>query len=476
MTPPPPSDPRTDPPPTLTPGRRPDRPTIGRKIGAVATALGTPLMPWQGHAAAVGGERLPDGRPAYPVVVVSVPRQAGKSALGHAVCVEGMTARPDARVWSTAQTRNAARDRWMDGARAMKRSAAFGPVTDLRLANGSESIGLPNGGLWRPFAPLPDALHGETTTRVMLDEGWAFDRVRGTELLQAIIPTGATVPEFQLWIVSAAGDDDSEFLADLLAGADAAAVTGAGIAVIAWQAVGAATAPDIVQAVIDAHPAVGHTMTGDAVRAAREAMPNDAEFLRAFGNVFTATASGLFVAADTDPLWIDAAGAPTQFGALALAVDVAPDRSTATISAAWSAPGVGDTGAIIGHGAGTGWVVAAAAGLTRRYGVPVAVDPIGPGAGLADDLRRAGVPIRVLTTREVTTAAVDLLEAVKGGTIRLYRDDALAASLAVAGRRQVGRDAWAFDRRGGAGDITPVVSLANAVSGLRRPAPMPYLI
>lgn len=433
-------------------------------------------MPWQAHAAAVGGERLPDGRPAYPVVVVSVPRQAGKSALGHAVCVEGMTARSDARVWSTAQTRNAARDRWLDGARAMRRSPALGAVSDLRLANGSESVGLPNGSLWRPFAPLPDALHGETTTRVLLDEGWAFDRVRGTELLQAIIPTGATVPEFQLWIVSAAGDDRSEFLADLLAGHEAATLTGAGVAVIAWQAVGAAAAPDIVQAVIDAHPAVGHTMTPEAIRAAYEAMPNDAEFLRAFGNVFTATATGLFLATDTDPLWIDAAGAPESFARIALALDVAPDRSSATICAAWADTAGHTHGAIVAHGPDAAWVVGSAQRLTRRYGVPLAVDPIGPGAGLADDLQRAGVPITKLTTRQVTTAAVDLLTTIKGGGIRLYRDDAMAAGLAAAGRRQVGRDAWAFDRRGAAGDITPVVALAGAVSMLRRPAPMPYLI
>lgn len=461
--------------PTLTPGRR-ERPTIGGRIAGVAAALGTPLMPWQKHAAAVGGERLPDGRPAYPVVVVSVPRQAGKSALGHAVCVEGMTARSDARVWSTAQTRNAARDRWMDGARALRRSPAFASATDLRLANGSESVGLPNGSLWRPFAPLPDALHGETTTRVLLDEGWAFDRVRGSELLQAIIPTGATVPEFQLWIVSAAGDDRSEFLADLLAGSEAAALTGAGVAVIAWQAVGAADAPDIVSAVIDAHPAVGYTMTPDAIRAAHAAMPNDAEFLRAFGNVFTATSAGLFTAADTDPVWTPALGAPTGPARMALAVDIAPDRASATIGGAWVNADGEEIAAVIAHGPGAGWVLDTAATLTRRYAVPLLIDAVGPGAGLADDAKRRGIPHRVLTTREVTTAAADLLEAVKGGTVALFDDTALRAALAVAARRQVGRDAWAFDRRGAAGDITPVVAVSLALSGMRRPAALPYLI
>lgn len=466
---------RLDPDPVSSPGRR-NRPTTGGRIGVVADALGTPLMPWQAHAAEVGGERLPDGRPAYPITVVSVPRQSGKSVLGRAVCVEGMLARTDARVWSTAQTRNAGRDRWLDGARALRRSPSLGNVTDLRLANGSESVSLPNGGVWRPFAPLPDALHGETSTRVLIDEAWAFDKVRGTELIQAIVPTGLTVPEFQLWIVSAAGDESSEFLADLIDAGVAGAATGAGVAAIVWSADTDAHAPDLVERVIDAHPALGHTVTAESIRTAAEVM-EPAEFLRAYGNVWTATSGTLFTGTAVDAVRMPATGAPARPPRIALAADVAPDRGSGSIAAAWNlGDGSPDTTAIVAHGPGVAWLVESARNLTGRYGVPLTLDPVGPTAGLADDAHRAGIPLRRLVTRDVTTAAADYLDAVNLGTVGLVTDPALDAALSIATRRSVGRDAWAFDRRAAAGDLSPLVASAHALYALRRPAAEPYLV
>jgi hypothetical protein len=433
-------------------------------------------MPWQRHAADVGAERLPDGRPAYSIVVVSVPRQAGKSVLGRAVCVEGMTARPNARVWSTAQTRNAGRDRWIDGARALRAAPGLGRAVDLRLANGSESLTLPNGSSWRPFAPLPDALHGETSTRVLVDEAWSFDKVRGTELLQAIIPTGLTVPEFQLWIVSAAGDDRSEFLADLIDTGTAAIGSGAGVAAIVWQSDVDAHAPDLIDRVIADHPAVGHTVTADAIRTAADVM-DPAEFLRAYGNVWTATSSTMFRTEAVEAIRVPSTGAPVRPARIGIAADVAPDRGSGAIAAAWPLDGGElDVVATVGHGSGVSWMVESCRSIAGRYGVPITLDPIGPTAGLADDLRRAGVPIRELRTRDVTTAAADLLDSVNGESVGIVSDPALDAALSIAARRSVGRDAWAFDRRGAAGDLSPLVAASHALYALRRPESGPFLI
>jgi hypothetical protein len=432
-------------------------------------------MSWQRIAADLGSELLPDGRPAYGLVVVSTPRQAGKSTLARAVCVDGMTARPDARVWSTAQTRNAARDRWNDGARVLRRSAVFGAATSLRLANGSECATLSNGSTWRPFAPLPDAIHGETLTRALIDEAWAFDRVRGAELLQAIIPAGSTVPEFQTWIVSAAGDDSSEFLADLIASGVSGAATGSGIAAVVWSADVDEHAPDLVDRVIDAHPAVGVTITPDKIREAAAVMA-PREFLRAYGNTWTATTDTLFPGALVDAVLLPADRRPSA-GRITLAADVAPDRGSAAAAVSWQDTDLDrDAVAILAAGSGAGWIVETLAAASRRYGCPVTLDPVGPTAGLADDLRRAGVAVSLLTTRDVTTAAADLLDAVKGGTVGIVSDPAILAALSVAGRRSVGRDAWAFDRRGAAGDISPLIAAAHALYALRRPTPVPFLV
>ena len=61
--------------------RRRDRPSFGWRLAKVAEMLGQPFMPWQRLVADVGCELAPDGGPAYREVVVTVPRQSGKTSL-----------------------------------------------------------------------------------------------------------------------------------------------------------------------------------------------------------------------------------------------------------------------------------------------------------------------------------------------------------------------------------------------------------
>ena len=81
--------------PTLTTGLRPllvlprfgtlrdvSRVTLGAEVGEVARRLGKPLMPWQQHVADVALELDPTtGELFYEEVVITVPRQSGKTTL-----------------------------------------------------------------------------------------------------------------------------------------------------------------------------------------------------------------------------------------------------------------------------------------------------------------------------------------------------------------------------------------------------------
>ena len=66
---------------------RTDRPTKGGEVAKVAEMLGTPLMPHQQLVVDVALEENEDGTPAYQEVVLTVPRQSGKSALVCALMV-----------------------------------------------------------------------------------------------------------------------------------------------------------------------------------------------------------------------------------------------------------------------------------------------------------------------------------------------------------------------------------------------------
>jgi phage terminase large subunit-like protein len=57
------------------------RGTRGGYLAKVSAQLGVPLMPWQQLVADVGWELAEDGRPAYREVVLTIPRQNGKTTL-----------------------------------------------------------------------------------------------------------------------------------------------------------------------------------------------------------------------------------------------------------------------------------------------------------------------------------------------------------------------------------------------------------
>src|SRR4051794_15767091 len=61
--------------------RRPSRKSLGPRLRVVGEKLGQPLMPWQQMVADVGLELTADGNPAYREVIVTIPRQNGKTTL-----------------------------------------------------------------------------------------------------------------------------------------------------------------------------------------------------------------------------------------------------------------------------------------------------------------------------------------------------------------------------------------------------------
>jgi Phage terminase-like protein, large subunit len=145
-------------PPRYATTRDVSRPTIGPATARIAALLGYNLLPWQRLVADVAGEVDPaTGRMAYEMVLVTVPRQSGKSTLVRALGVQAALAE-GGRAWYSAQTRNDARDGWMDAVEAVTRSP-LAPAVQVRLTNGSEALRVSStGGTFRVFAPTPGGL------------------------------------------------------------------------------------------------------------------------------------------------------------------------------------------------------------------------------------------------------------------------------------------------------------------------------
>lgn len=447
----------------------PGTPDLAPEVAKIAGALKQPLMPWQYDAARIGtalGAPDPDTgiRPAlFPYVVLHVPRRAGKSIVQLGAAVHRMLSVPGTRAWYTAQTRADAaltfRDSWSP---LVRRSFLHPQVLRLRQSNGSESIrAVPTESVFSLFAPTSTALHGQDADTVTVDEAWTLSVDAGGELEAGIQPAQLTRPRRQLWIVSAGGQDGvSTWLARWM---DLARDGTPGVAMIDY---GAEPGDDLDDPAVIArvHPAVGHTITADAVLGLRRTMDPD-EYARAVCGLWTPAATRTAAVLDRDG-WIGCVSPLAPVGpSLAFGADVSADGSSASIVAAALVDGR-TVVELVDYGPGWEWIPGRWRELRAAHRAPLYVDPLGPAAALAEALDRARLPAELVTTARYAAACETFVSDVRTG-VAAHRDQpALTAAALTTGARALG-ERWVWDRKGGA-DSSPLTAATLAAAGARR--------
>lgn len=241
-------------------------------------------MPWQQLVADVAGEYDPITElPAYREVVVTVPRQSGKTTeiivlqLDRAL----MRGRPQ-RLAYTAQTGLDARQKIINDVYPMLRRSGFKAAVSRMLRGAAETaIEFRGGSRLEVLASAEEAGHGRTIDQGVIDEAFADEDDRRE---QAILPAMATRPDAQLFVFSTMGTQRSTYLNRKVATGRAAAEEGLtfGIAYFEWSAPLDAD-PDDPETWHACMPALGYTITEDTVRHARQTM-TDGEFRRAMLN------------------------------------------------------------------------------------------------------------------------------------------------------------------------------------------------
>jgi hypothetical protein len=428
-------------------------------------------MPWQRVASDLLNERLPDGRRAHSFAVVTVPRQSGKTTWLLGEALERCLMSPGARVWYTAQNGQYAREKWKQLVDELHRPGS--PLAGrlrVKLAGGGESATFPNGSVFRPFAPTRDALHGQQSDLVILDEAWTLASPgRGDELMQAIGPTQATRPGAQVVVVSTAGAlSTSTFLKPLV---DRGRAADPSLAYLEWS-IGDDVDPFDLDAVAAAHPAVGWTIDRQFLdREAGVLVDMPGEFARAYGNRWTKTLERAI-----DPgVWLTAAtphrmpaGRPV-FGA-----DIALDQTRGSIVAC-----NGGIVEVVDSRPGTAWVAERMRQLVAtHHPAAVAVDRVGPSSTLADDLEHppagvAAVELFPLTSSVYAAACARFLDDVTHRRVQYRIHPALDAAVEAAAVRPLG-EGWAWGRRTAAAPICELVAatLASWADRHRPPAPI----
>lgn len=455
--------------------RHADVPTIGPILDATARAMGVRLFPWQRYRADVCGElaeRADGRRLAAGVTGTMVGRQSGKTT-AVAVDIATRCLAPDIPELAelvghpigpqhtafTAQDRIGALGRWYEHVDMIMSSELRDYVRKPVFKNGEECLWFNNGSYYRVITPSKTGPRGLSLDVCVIDEAMAHS----SDLLGAIRPTmaqrdGASVSfGAQLILVSNAGDETAELLNDQRElGRRAAADDDRSRAWLEWSCADDADALD---------PAVWRTTLPtldqpDGISSAfleleAETIGTDT-FAREYLCRTVASAERRVIAPE---IWAELPmGTLTTGSAQLLAVDVTPDRSSATVVAAGRGTGV-TVVEVAEQREGTEWVVAYLTTVATRLRCPVVLDGFGPAGVLAPALRDGGLDVLELRSRDVVDAAGAFVDAVVSSQIAHPHDVRFADAIDSLSRRRRG-DRWTFDRQHG--NIAAIVAASLA--------------
>lgn len=435
--------------------RTPSRQTYGGAAAAVSELFGRPFMPWQRQVADVALEVLPDGRWAYQTIVVTVPRQAGKTAWLESLMVHRGQLLTLGSMWLTAQTGKKARQRFL----AMAERVNLWQATEgVRMF--SSNIGVSHemlrwtetGSKLFPFAPegskdKSEDMHGETPDLISADEIWVHSLETAKKLQQAYVP-GMGTKNSQELLTSTQGDETSEWLNSLTDLGRQLVEQGrnSGFAYFEWSIpkhiqvndrpvpVKELSDTELLDLICKHHPAVGFTWTRETVAGHLERFTsmNDREgFIRGYGNLRLAGGAARDLAA---AIWEGASSTlelPDHY-ALGLAYEELDPGHVQLGAAGRLANGQAVLELVPMEGV-NGWLVRPDGERVdpveyvvdllqeERGARAVAVMNTGPGRLAADRLEAAGVPVHRIPVADYR-AACPTLEADLGRRMAVHRD------------------------------------------------------
>jgi hypothetical protein len=324
----------------------------------------------------------------------------------------------------------------------------------VRRSNGSERITWRTGSVFGITASGAESGHGFTLDLGFIDEAFAQTDDR---LVQGFRPAMVTRRDAQLWIVSTAGTETSTFLRDRVEDGRARVEAGerSGVCYFEWSAPDdwAIDDPATWRA---AMPALGTTIDEETIAADYRTM-DAGEFSRAYLNRWAPAGVPVFALGQ----WLACLEpASSIVGAPAFGVDVAPDRSSASIAAAGGRSDGRVHVELVERRDGTDWIPGRLRELVQRWRSPaVAIDPAAPAGSLLASLQ--GVPLVLCTGRAYGQACGALFDDVTTGRLAHRGQPALDDAVVGARRRSLG-DAWAWARTPDAADPAPLIAATLA--------------
>lgn len=333
-------------------------------------------------------------------------------------------------------------------------------VKEVRKTNGQEAIVLTNGGSIEFAARSKNSGRGFSVDVLVLDEAQELSE----DAIAALLPTISASPNPQTIMTGTPPGPTAT--GDVFTRMRDAGVKGSDIRLCwhEWSCKEDAD-PDAKESWAEANPALGIRLGYDTTGDERASMDDDT-FARERLGIWSTNSTSAVIdmkqwASLADPK-------STVLDPVSFAIDVPPDRSSASIGIVGARPdgllhaevdskSVGQRG--------TQWVVGRIVELTTKWPhCAVVIDAAGPAGSLVAPLLEAGVNILTTSTRELTQSCGMFYDAVAQGQLRHMDDPRLNAAILTARKRPLG-DAWAWHRKDPTVDISPLVAVTLALFG-----------
>lgn len=415
------------------------------------------LDPWQRDACTAILAKDASGWYAADTVVLSIPRQVGKTFLIGAISFADSIANPGTLTVWTAHRFKVARESF-DELRALAESDAMAPHVDrdaITTAAGNEVIPFRNGSRIVFAARERGSIRGfRKVRRLVLDEA----QILTDAALSDLAPTQNQAVNPQIILMGTPPKPSDPGAAFTRLRSEALSGEAEGVALVEYGAEPSSDLDDR-EAWRKANPSYPDRTPERAIQRLRRLLDDD-DFLREVLGIWSDQVAAH--AAIDFSAWAALAGPTPEHGKdVGFALDVAPDHSTATITSAWTLPTDAKWLQVADHRPGVDWVVDRWDELRSRWGGSLIVEQTGTAGFLLPRLENA----EPVSRRFFVDACSTLDAAVSSAGLRHGNQSELNGAVAAArwsasgdaGQRVLARK----DPR-----VSPLVAAALALHGL----------
>lgn len=433
--------------------------TLGDDVVDLSMVAGIDLLPWEELMLRNSLGTREDSKWSSSQVCIVACRQNGKNVICEARELGGLFLLGEKRILHTAHEFKTAKDSFVS------LSGRIDSVPDLqemcklphRTSNEEVSIRTVDGAFCRYIARNKNSGRGFPRIDLLIcDEAFEFD----DDTLAALKPTQAAARNPQMWFMSSAGTGNSQVLSRVRSNG----ISGRNKRLLfaEWSAEEGADLDDRAQWAV-ANPSLGHFMDWEFLEEQYDTL-GPTQFAREHMGLWDDPRIKSVISPESWKACEDPDSVIVS--AIAAAVSVTPDRSSASIAVAGRTIDGLPQVEIVESERGTGWVAGRMRALMASSQPPIAVgvDATGATASLIPALNEVGVEVHALSTRDVVQACGSFYDRALEAAMRHRGDKTMGLALGGAIKRFVGTDGgWVWDQRDPSIDLSGLKACTNAM-------------